>query len=260
MPFQNDLTASIASGIVSRIVVQPIDVVKIRIQTSQKSTPAHKVIHSIWKNERGILGFFKGHATGQLLYLAWAIEAPIFYYVNAEIIPESKFASGIVTGCICAASLTWLDSLRTNLANIKTNHRAKADLHTIWKATRGIGLFQGIVPGMIMYGPGTAILFTCYHKLRDELQFQSQYAGFIAGVAVRVILCPLDVTKKRMQIQSLEERQRMVKVARGILQKEGASAFWKGAGISVVKSGIGASVRFMVLDNLRIILNSQAAT
>jgi len=251
MSFSNDLVASVAAGVTSRLVIQPIDIVKIRLQTDANFTTATKVTRSIWKNEGGLRGFFKGHTTGQILYLAWAIEAPIFYYINREILPSSKFGSGVLTGCVCTVLLTWLDSLRTNLANLKQSNRAYADLKSVLKTTQGKGLFQGIIPGMLMYGPGTAIIFTTYHYLRDIYKLESYYSGFIAGIVVRLALCPLDVTKKRMQIENLHQRRPMRRMVSDIFKKEGFRGFWKGSAISILKSGIANGVRFCVLDALR---------
>ena len=69
--FSQDSIASITAMIATRTVLQPIDLVKIRLQCdTSKSTLSSIPIHikRIWTHESKFRGFLKGHVTGQLLY------------------------------------------------------------------------------------------------------------------------------------------------------------------------------------------------
>merc|ERR1711988_881390 len=118
----DDFIASIASVISTRAVTQPIDFVKIRLQCDTRkpnSSNLTNFIKNIYKNEFKIRGFFKGHLTGQLLYLGWSIEYPLFNYINKNYFKGksavSRLKSGLLTGFICVLLLNPLDTLRTNL-------------------------------------------------------------------------------------------------------------------------------------------------
>merc|ERR1711879_70271 len=244
-----------------RAVTQPIDFIKIRLQcdtqkyhtSSSNLSRSTDIIKTIWKNEFRLRAFFKGHLTGQLLYLGWSIEYPLFNYINKNYFigksAAARLKSGLATGFICVLLLNPLDTLRTNLVNTKNTKKLWRDIPEILKRIKFVGLYKGLVPALLMYSPATAGLYTIYYMMQEKSGKANKTgftSGFVAGTVIKMMIHPLDVVKKRMQIN--DDKIMMRTVVKDIYFNEGLRAFYKGGAVSIFKSGLGNAVRFMVLE------------
>ncbi|KAI8327867.1 mitochondrial carrier domain-containing protein [Chlamydoabsidia padenii] len=203
------------AGVVSRFVVAPLDVVKIRMQlqnhrtdfsfgsggtiskhhTTVKYSGVLRSLKTILREE-GVKGWYKGNVPAEYLYLSYsAIEFWTYKELETlmdKIDTEEKgprvvktFVSGMIAGSV-ATTLTYpFDLLRTRFAvQGHTRHYTG-----IFQAMRSIyamegvsGFYPGIRPAVIQIMPYMGLLFASYDgfamafkKLRDEGIVSSQY-------------------------------------------------------------------------------------
>ncbi|KAA0146745.1 hypothetical protein FNF29_07866 [Cafeteria roenbergensis] len=92
-------------------------------------------------------------------------------------------------------------------------------------------------------------------------------AGAVSGVAAKLLVMPLDVIRKHMQVAQMQQRASGVgghgavsgvAIARELLRRGGAAHLWRGTGPSVLKAGLGAWATFFGYDVLRSALSASA--
>ncbi|KAF1801721.1 mitochondrial carrier domain-containing protein [Mucor lusitanicus] len=199
------------AGVVSRVVIAPLDVVKIRMQLqthrthfgfhqNQKHNTAIKynkitqALRTILKEE-GIRGLYKGNMPAEYLYLSysavefWAYKEleQIIEKVDAKrTLPHTlkTFGCGMIAGCAATAATYPFDLLRTRFAvqapqkNTSVT-RAMADIYNMEGAA---GFYRGLWPAIIQIMPYMGLLFSSYDifakgfkNLRDQQILSASY-------------------------------------------------------------------------------------
>lgn len=77
------LVAGVASGVITRFVTQPMDVIKVRaqlIKKAKKSRVVTQIATKIW-TEEGLTAFWHGHALGQVKFISFYL--PLNVGVNS---------------------------------------------------------------------------------------------------------------------------------------------------------------------------------
>ncbi|KAI8095078.1 mitochondrial carrier domain-containing protein [Gilbertella persicaria] len=198
------------AGIVSRAVIAPLDVIKIRMQLQTHRTRfgfGHTVENVKYPNmrqafvtimkEEGIRGLYKGNMPAEYLYLSysavefWAykeLEQAIELFDKRRRLPHAlnTFGCGMIAGCAATAATYPFDLLRTRFASqggpqkySTSVTRAMAD---IYKTEGVFGFYRGLWPAIIQIMPYMGLLFSTYDvfakgfkKLRDENILSSSY-------------------------------------------------------------------------------------
>lgn len=278
------VTAGAISGLVSRFVIAPLDVVKIRLQLQAhslsdplsqaeltKGAPIYKgtlaTARHILRNE-GITGLWKGNVPAELLYVSYAAVQFTTYRTISMALNEvagekgmNKSAESFIAGAGAGAAATAvtypLDLLRTRFAAQGTERIYSS----LFKAIRDIkrdegtrGFFRGIGPGLAQIIPYMGMFFAIYESLRIPL---SQYnmpfaggdatAGVIASVIAKTGIFPLDLVRKRIQVQGPTRAKYVhknipvydrgaAKAIRMILAHEGVRGLYKGLTVSLFKA------------------------
>ena len=167
LPYNGTIGAAVAggiSGMISTIVFQPTDLLKIRLQTT-KSGNTFQVINNIVQKE-GIAGFLKGtkytllrESVGCSLYYG------VYQYMKDTLPYHNKsyenFTYGAITG--------WISFMATHPIDVvKTRIQAHGECPSvIWKDLRadGVrGLWRGWLPMSMRVIPCSAIMFMTYEK------------------------------------------------------------------------------------------------
>mmetsp|Transcript_8824 Transcript_8824/g.25426 ORF Transcript_8824/g.25426 Transcript_8824/m.25426 type:complete len:322 (+) Transcript_8824:366-1331(+) len=75
-------------------------------------------------------------------------------------------------------------------------------------------------------------------------------SGSISGMAVSVVLQPLDVLRTTMQIEAAKttSSQQMFLTLRNVLNEGGVSAMWRGSSATLIRLGLGAGFHFLFID------------
>lgn len=279
------MSAGAIAGLVSRFVVSPLDVVKIRLQLQPfslsdplaplREAPAYRgtfaTLKHILKHE-GITGLWKGNVPAELLYVCYgAVQFTTYRSTTVFLqtafptrLPDAaeSFIAGAASGAAATGITYPLDLLRTRFA-AQGRHRIYRSLRSaIWDIKRDEGwrgFFRGIGPGLGQIVPFMGLFFVSYESLRTSLEgFNMPWgsgdatAGMMASILAKTAVFPLDLVRKRIQVQG-PSRNRYVyenipeySTARGairsILRTEGFRGLYKGLPISLIKAAPASAV------------------
>ncbi|CAG9818657.1 unnamed protein product [Phaedon cochleariae] len=274
------------SGMITRALCQPLDVLKIRFQLqvepiSRKSISKYQSIPqavNVVLHEEGLKAFWKGHIPAQWLSIIygtvqfWAFET-LSKKVNkwnfsSNISPVVNFSCGAISGVSATVASFPFDVIRTRLVAQSEQQKVyKGIVDSAREILRKEGtrvLFRGLWPTMVQVGPHAGAQFMCY-KLFEELYARlaksdgttlssSLIAGSLAGFFAKTLIYPLDLAKKRMQIQGFEEGRKsfgksfkcsglndcLVKIYRF----EGVLGYYKGLSPSLIKAVVTSALHF----------------
>ncbi|XP_020573328.1 uncharacterized protein LOC110019824 [Phalaenopsis equestris] len=205
-------------------------------------------------------------------------------YEHLRLSPYLSYLSGAIAGCAATLGSYPFDLLRTILASqgepkIYPNMRsAFVDI----LRTRGIrGLYFGLSPTLVEIIPYAGLQFGTYDTFKrwmmnwhrfmlsntgspnngDSLSsFEIFLCGFAAGTSAKAVCHPLDVVKKRFQIEGLQrdlkygarvERstyRNMYDALLQILRNEGWAGLYKGIYPSLIKSAPAGAVTFVAYE------------
>ncbi|POR39456.1 Mitochondrial thiamine pyrophosphate carrier 1 [Tolypocladium paradoxum] len=228
------VSAGAIAGLVSRFVVAPLDVVKIRLQLQPHSlsdplAPLREApacfgtvatLKHILRHE-GITGLWKGNVPAEIMYVCYAAVQFTTYRSTTLFLqtafptrlPDSaeSFIAGATSGAAATGATYPLDLLRTRFA-AQGRHRVYTSLRSaIWDIKRDEGwrgFFRGLTPALGQIIPFMGIFFTVYEGLRAQLAGLNMpwgsgdaTAGVVGSVVAKTAVFPLDLVRKRIQVQ-----------------------------------------------------------
>ncbi|VBB72524.1 Putative mitochondrial deoxynucleotide carrier [Podospora comata] len=281
--------AGATAGVVSRFVIAPLDVVKIRLQLQTHSlsdplstrnlhgSPIYKgtlpTLLSIFRSE-GLTGLWKGNLPAELLYLCYfAVQFTTYRQttlllhstLGESTLPPSaeSFISGAAAGATGTTATYPLDLLRTRFAaqgNDKIYKGFLPAIRQIHHQEGYKGFFRGLAPALGQIIPFMGTFFAVYETLRPklsklELPFSSggALAGTIASVTAKTGTFPLDLVRKRIQVQGPTRGGYVHKnipeythgtfgTMREIVAREGLRGLYRGLTVSLVKAAPASAV------------------
>nr|AKN21588.1 slc25a-20 [Schmidtea mediterranea] len=298
MSTNSAFTAGALSGFIVRLITQPLDVLKIRFQLQVEPISKdfkdsyYKNIKQASKRiylEEGIFGFWKGHVPAQYLSIVFgAVQFRTFEALYSKTGYSRTSTNNLLFGGVAGSTATLfcqpIDVLRTRLVSQGEYKKYKSLTNAILKmsAEEGVyGFFRGLVPTVLMIFPQTAIQFGIYHQLKSSLssmriQSNQNYvirvyaehlsndsvnalvSGSVAGIVAKTVIYPLDLAKRRLQVQGFEDARqyfgkfhhslRMVHSIRKTVLEEGISGLFKGLLPSSIKSGVVSSLTFFFYE------------
>ncbi|XP_030480727.1 uncharacterized protein LOC115697747 [Cannabis sativa] len=186
--------------------------------------------------------------------------------VNTE--PLVHFVAGGMAG-MTAASVTYpLDLVRTRLAaqrNVIYYKGMWHAFHTICRDEGFWGLYKGLGPTLLGVGPSLAISFSVYEALRkhwnshrpnDSTAVVSLTCGGLSGIASSTATFPLDLVRRRMQLEGAGGRARVYNTAlfgtfKHIFKNEGLRGLYRGILLEYYKVVPGVAIVFMTYETLQ---------
>ncbi|SPN97083.1 related to Mitochondrial thiamine pyrophosphate carrier 1 [Cephalotrichum gorgonifer] len=301
--------AGATAGLVSRFVIAPLDVVKIRLQLQSHSlsdplsltklppgTPVYKGLirtaRDIVRGE-GITALWKGNVPAELLYMIYSGVQFTTYRTTAEFIRpyfddsknphrvESRVAwiAGTAAGLAGTTVSYPLDLLRTRFAaqgNDKIYKSFFRAFRVIYRDEGLKGFFRGITPTLLNAGPGMGIYFLTYEAVRppdirrgeDESRrviprlpwgFDKFLAGSASSFIAKSLVFPLDLVRKRMQVQgptrgryihkNIPEYTGTFTAIRSIIATEGARGLYRGLFVTLLKHAPASGVTLWVYES-----------
>ncbi|KAI0914712.1 mitochondrial dicarboxylate carrier protein [Ustulina deusta] len=292
------VTAGAAAGLISRFVIAPLDVVKIRLQLQSHSlsdprshadlrgSPIYKgtirTLRHIAQHE-GIAALWKGNVPAELMYVAYASvqftayrsTTMLLHRVSGEDhrLPKAaeSFISGAAAGATATAATYPLDLLRTRFA-AQGNDRVYTSLRRavceIRRDEGARGFYRGLSPGLAQIVPLMGIFFAIYEAARlplgrlDLLPWGSgdATAGMLASVAAKTCVFPLDLVRKRIQVQgptreryvhrNIPEYAGTVRTLRKILKQETVRGLYRGLTVSLMKAAPASAVTMWTYERV----------
>lgn len=244
--------------------------------------------------EEGLRGFWRGNVPALLMVMPYtAIQFTVLHKFKTfaagssrtedhiHLSPYLSYLSGALAGCAATVGSYPFDLLRTILASQgepKVYPNMRAAFVDIIK-TRGFrGLYAGLSPTLVEIIPYAGLQFGTYDTFKrwamdwnrfrssgsvaDESpsSFQLFICGLAAGTCAKAVCHPLDVVKKRFQIEGLQRHPRygapvkhrayknMYDGLRRILQNEGWAGLYKGIVPSVIKAAPAGAVTFVAYE------------
>ncbi|XP_021905032.1 mitochondrial thiamine diphosphate carrier 2-like [Carica papaya] len=247
--------------------------------------------------EEGLTGFWRGNVPALLMVMPYtAIQFAVLHKLKTfasgsqkaedhiNLSPYLSYISGALAGCAATVGSYPFDLLRTILASqgepkvYPTMSSAFLDIIR----TRGFrGLYSGLSPTLVEIVPYAGLQFGTYDTFKrwtmawnrfsssstslastdDSLSsFQLFICGLAAGTCAKLVCHPLDVVKKRFQIEGLQRHPRygarvehrayrnMFDALRRILQSEGWAGLYKGIVPSTVKAAPAGAVTFVAYE------------
>ncbi|KAL7912096.1 mitochondrial carrier [Trichoderma velutinum] len=279
------VSAGAIAGLVSRFIVAPLDVVKIRLQLQPYSlsdplaplreAPAYRgtghTLKHILKHE-GLTGLWKGNVPAELMYVCYSAVQFTTYRSTTVFLqtalptrmPDSAetFVAGAVSGAAATGATYPLDLLRTRFAaqgrqRVYTSLRGA--LWDIYRDEGPTGFFRGLGPALGQIIPFMGIFFASYEGLRLQLGHLhlpwgsgDATAGIVASVVAKTAVFPLDLVRKRIQVQGPTRSKYVyndipiytsaVRGLQTIYRTEGLRGLYKGLPISLVKAAPASAI------------------
>ena len=183
--FDAFLCGSIA-GTVSRTLLNPLDVVKVRLQLQQEHKHTAKYAGAIncaltILREEGIRGWWRGIVPGLCLVAPYTAvqfcvyEAALRFCAATPIKEQTPqalitIAAGSVAGFAATLASYPLDAIRTNLAAQGSTHASLVGAYrSLSKRGRG-GIFRGIAPTLMSVLPYSAVQFSAFEAMTRALE------------------------------------------------------------------------------------------
>ncbi|XP_072323278.1 solute carrier family 25 member 32b [Scyliorhinus torazame] len=279
-----NLVAGVSGGVLSTLVLHPLDLVKIRFAVSDglRMRPKYNgIVHcirSIWKQD-GIRGLYQGVTPNVWgAGLSWGL---YFFFYNAikaykqdgrsaqlsatqHLISAAE--AGVVT--LCITNPIWVTKTRLVLqydAGVNPSKRQyKGMLHALLKIYQieGIrGLYKGFVPGLFGTSHG-ALQFMAYEELKKEYSQYKKMAPdaklnpleYVTMAALSKVFAvtatyPYQVVRARLQDQHTQYSGVMNAVWR-TWRNEGVHGFYKGVLPNVLKVTPACCITFLVYENV----------
>ncbi|XP_020549048.1 mitochondrial substrate carrier family protein B-like isoform X4 [Sesamum indicum] len=175
---------------------------------------------------------------------------------------------------VTAASVTYpLDLVRTRLAtqrNVIYYRGIWHALYTISKEEGVFGLYKGLGATLLGVGPNLAISFSVYetarsywhfHRPEDSTVLVSLTCGSLSGIASSTVAYPLDLVRRRMQLEGAGGRARVYNTGlfgtfRHIIRSEGWCGLYRGILPEYYKVVPSVGIVFMTYEKLKQILST----
>lgn len=274
------------SGFITRALTQPLDVLKIRLQLQVEpiagnAVSKYKSLHQaagLILHEESIKAFWKGHVPAQLLSISYGmVQFSTFELLvnEVELLDVNKkysflihFLSGSIAGSVATVVSFPFDVIRTRLvAQSEQKIIYNGLIHSCRDIFQNEGLlkfFRGLLPTIVQVAPHAGVQFMSYkffNNLYTNLLAQgdvtlsnSLVSGSLAGLCSKTVIYPLDLVKKRMQIQGFEEGRTifgklfkckgMLDAISNVYREESLGGFYKGLSPSLLKACITSAMYF----------------
>ncbi|GAB2299713.1 hypothetical protein Dimus_033768 [Dionaea muscipula] len=156
-----------------------------------------------------------------------------------------RLAGGFLAGITAATATYPLDLVRTRLAaqtNVIYYRGIWHALRTISREEGVLGLYKGLGATLLSVGPNIAISFSVYETLRSKWQSRrpddstalvSLACGSLSGIASSTVIFPLDLMRRRMQLEGAGGRARVYNCGflgafRQVIRSEGWRGLYRG--------------------------------
>ncbi|XP_063215840.1 mitochondrial thiamine pyrophosphate carrier-like isoform X2 [Bacillus rossius redtenbacheri] len=290
--------AGAVSGTVTRFLCQPLDVIKIRFQVEPLS--ARCVEAKYWGvlqagtdivHNEGMAALWKGHVPAQLLSVIYGTTQFVTFEAltrqawrlallqSEELRPALNFSCGAVAGCAATVVSFPADVVRTRLVaqGDPGVYKGLINSFVVIYKTEGIpAFFKGLLPSLIQIAPHAGAQFAFYSGFRDlwkryEASVPATAAtdmtvagslvcGSAAGLCAKTIVYPLDLSKKRLQMQGFEAARRqfgkvfrcagLVDCVRQVVRHEGLAGLFKGLWPSAIKAATTTALHFCIYEQV----------
>ncbi|XP_065839630.1 uncharacterized protein [Oscarella lobularis] len=267
MPLWRFLLAGGMGGVASRTLTSPLERIKLLAQTQTISRDARiaSTLSHLWKTE-GVRGLFAGNGANvarvfpyaALVCLAYSNLCKMFPVdaVNNVYEPVWRMGSAATAGTFATLLTHPLDVVRARLTVVKDAKGIGRTLVALARHDGFRGLYKGLGPTLLSIAPFLAVQQSSYDYMKSRASHMglnpsiSLFAscGIVAGTLAQTIVYPLDVLRRRMQVNRDSSEKTTLQVARGIAARHGIRGFYPGLAATYAKVVPAAAVSLLVRD------------
>lgn len=238
----------------------PLDVVKIRLQLQTSGNKYSGIVGTMRTiyAEEGVRALWKGNVPAAIMYVIYGATQFTTYTMYNGLLSglESRygfdmsgsthsFLLGSLAGCTSTLISYPFDLLRTRFVNNR-DHKLVTMRHALRSMYRHEGLralFKGANTAMISVSLYTGSLFWSYelarsfaHKVRFTDSIVEPACGLVGGVVSKTIVFPLDLIRKRLQVNTSPQSRNFISMGLQVVRHEGVRGLYKGFFVSLVKN------------------------
>ncbi|XP_015604811.1 mitochondrial 2-oxoglutarate/malate carrier protein [Cephus cinctus] len=265
------------SGMAATCFVQPLDLIKNRMQLSGTKTSTLSVISSIIKNE-GFLGMYSGLSAGLMRQATYTttrlgIYTWLFELASKDGQPNflTKAALGMAAGSVGAfvgtpAEVALIRMTADGRLPLADRRNYKNVFDALFRITREEGiltLWRGAIPTMGRAMVVNAVQLASYSQAKQALLDTGYFeenivlhfaSSMISGLATTAASMPVDIAKTRIQnmktIDGKPEFKGTIDVLTKVVRNEGIFALWKGFFPYYARIGPHTVLTFIFLEQM----------
>ncbi|KAG7305445.1 hypothetical protein JYU34_009514 [Plutella xylostella] len=278
-----DFTAGSLGGVAVVYVGQPLDTVKVKMQTFPHLYKGmYDCLKQTLKNDGIVRGLYAGTtpaiianvAENSVLFAAYGYCQKFVCRLNGtekveQLSMLGNASAGFLAAFFSSFTLCPTELIKCQLQAMREVGGGAGGAQTAVKITPvqltqqifrqyGIqGLFRGLVPTIMREMPGYFFFFGGYEGTRellakpgqskDDIGFvRTMIAGAVGGLVLWTVIFPSDVIKSRIQISN--KSQKFLTVGYDIVKNEGALALYNGLKPTLVRTIPATAVLFVVYE------------
>jgi len=224
--------AGAIAGIISRTCCAPIEMVStVMMCRGDAVTSMWTELAQTWKRE-GLKGMFKGNGANCLKVApSRGTQFLVYEFVKRKMVAAgigmavgsaslhagARLFAGGIAGMIAAAIVYPLEVVKTMLTLYPNKCQSiTSALKFVYRSSGVGGLYRGLGPTLIAMFPYVGVEFMVYETLKRRWEMHVGPVGTAAllllgaagGAAAQASAHPLDVIRRRMQMQNMEEAKR----------------------------------------------------
>lgn len=281
---RSHIYAGFLSGLTSSAVLQPLELIKTRVQQSQSNT-----ISSILRDINGVSGLWRGTvpsvlrtSIGSAMYLAslnqvrqsmtslTAVTKDNSSISTSSSLPKLSMQLNLASGALVRTAVGFLTM---PITVIKVRYESSLYNYTsIFQATRSIylndgvrGFFYGFGVTAFRDAPYAGLYVLFYEKSKETLnmlvsietdnKFKSSsmsinsFSAVMAAILATTITGPFDTIKTRVQLEPLVFKG-FWRSAKLILQRDGPFAFFDGLSLRLTRKALSSGIAWCIYEEL----------
>lgn len=288
------LLAGAVAGIVSRTAVSPLEVVATAQMVRGGNKNMMGELTELFTNE-GVKGFFKGNGAnclkvaptrGVQFFAFESFKKHLVKWKKARmgldqdsdmtLTPVERLIAGGFAGMIASSMVYPIEVVKTMLTMYPGKYAGiNAAFRGVIQEVGPKGLYAGLAPTLVAMFPYVGVEFMIYEtsKIAIETLFRkneegnndaAEFAlpiivslglGALAGAAAQMSAHPLDVVRKRLQVQGINGNPVLYKTTfdcfAGVAKKEGMGALYKGLGPACVATIPGTGIAYITYEFMK---------
>jgi len=266
-------------GVVEACALQPLDVVKTRLQLAGPNTTLSMLVRSMF--QEGALSFYKG-LTPFVTHLVTKYSVRWYFNEfyrglltdkNGKVSTFNGFLAGTGSGITEAVLIvTPFEVIKTRLQQQKgldskaLKYKGLVQTARLIAQEEGVtALWKGNVPTMLRQGINQLFLFGSYDYLKKGVlglerdapisSYQSMILGIIAGALGPLFNNPVDVAKTRLMAQLSVPGQQpkytgTIQCIKTVLLEEGWRSLMRGCMMRILRVAPGMGITFTVVEKV----------
>ena len=266
----NSFVAGAFSGTCSTILLQPLDLIKTRVQQSPKST-LWSISRDIIKTD-GLRGFWTG-VTPSLWRTVPGIglHFSCYHVLTSHVTRDTCHLTSAQSLVIGMVSRVFAGTVLIPFTVVKTRWEAGGDMFRyqgqgMVSAIRSIvqlegarGLGSGLIPTIVRDAPYSGIYLLFYNKLKQMSSVSELPAGtdkslllflcgVVAGAGASVVVQPADVVKTEMQLRP--QRLSHLEIVKIVYNDRGIPGFFTGLLPRIIRKSLMSALAWTVYERV----------